>query len=110
MMAHKHCDVTVRGVRVAYIEREAEGGQNASSILPPVLLLHALLATAETLAELIAGLPAERRVVAIDLLSAGPADRAKKLDVHQESLAELIREFMDHIGLAQPVLIGHSHG
>ena len=62
-MRHQYCHVVVRGVRLAYIEREAVGGQNAS----PILLLHALLATAETLTELIAGLPPDRRIVAIDL-------------------------------------------
>ena len=93
-------DVVVNGVRLAYMEREAVKGQDA----PPILLLHALLATAETLTELIAGLSADRR------LSAQPADRAKKLDVHQASLTGLIHDFMKSIGLVQPVLIGHSHG
>jgi pimeloyl-ACP methyl ester carboxylesterase len=99
-------DLVVNGVRVAYIEREAVGGQNA----PPILLLHALLATAETLTELIAGLPVDRRVVAVDLLSARTVDRAKKLDVHQARLTGLIRDFMKSVGLVQPVVIGHSHG
>ena len=100
------CHVLVSGVRLAYLEREATGGHDAS----PILLLHALLATAETLTELIAGLPGDRRIVAIDLLSAQPADRTKTLDVHQASLAGLIRDFMEKIGLVQPVLVGHSHG
>ena len=98
--------ITVNGIRLAYIEREAITGQNA----PPILLLHALLATAETLTELIAGLPTNRRIVAIDLLSAHPVDKTKKLDVHQASLTALIHAFIQSIGLAQPVLIGHSHG
>ena len=103
-------DVVVNGVRLAYMEREAVKGQDAPPILSPILLLHALLATAETLTELIAGLSADRRIVAISLLSAQPADRAKKLDVHQASLTGLIHDFMKSIGLVQPVLIGHSHG
>ncbi len=113
---YRYCDVVYRevvvnGVRVAYMEREAVREQNnASPILPPILLLHALLATAETLTELIAGLSTDRRIVAIDLLSAQPADRAKKLDVRQASLAGLIHDFMESVGLIQPVLIGHSHG
>jgi pimeloyl-ACP methyl ester carboxylesterase len=106
MMRHQYCHVVIRGVRLAYIEREAVGGQDAS----PILLLHALLATAETLTELIAGLPPDRRIVAIDLLSAQPTDEEKKLDVHQASLTGLIHDFMKNIGLVQPVLIGHSHG
>ncbi len=109
-MRHQYCAVVVSGVRMAYMEREAVRGQDALPSLPPILLLHALLATAETLTELIAALPADRRIVAIDLLSAEWADSAKKLDVHQASLTALIHAFMKHVGLVQPVLIGHSHG
>jgi ABC-type hemin transport system substrate-binding protein len=70
-------DVIVNGVRIAYMERQAVRDHNAQAMLPPILLLHALLATAETLTELIAGLSAERRIVARDLLSAQPVDRVK---------------------------------
>ena len=105
-MRDQYRHVVVRGVRLAYIEREAAEGQNAS----PILLLHSLLATAETLTELIASLPPGHRIVAIDLLSAQPVDGKKKLDVHQANLTELIHDFMKDIGLVQPVLIGHSHG
>ncbi|WP_158792170.1 alpha/beta fold hydrolase [Granulicella sp. L60] len=109
-MRHRYLDVVVNGVRLAYMEREAVKGQNVPPILPPILLIHALLATAETLTELIAGLSADRRIVAIDLLAAQPADRTKKLDVRQASLTGLIHSFMKSIGLMQPVVIGHSHG
>jgi pimeloyl-ACP methyl ester carboxylesterase len=104
-MSPQYRHIVVSGVRVAYIEREASGRQYETSIL----LLHALLATAETLAELIAGLSTDRRVVALDLLSARSTDK-KSVDVHQASLTGLIHEFMQTIGLVQPVLIGHSHG
>ena len=99
----------VNGVRLGYLERVSVRGHDASPVLPPILLLHALLATAETLTELIAGLPADRRIVAIDLLSAQP-DRVKRLEVHQASLTELIRGLMKSVGLVRPVVIGHSHG
>ncbi|HZL28854.1 MAG TPA: alpha/beta hydrolase [Acidobacteriaceae bacterium] len=95
--------VVVGGVRLNYLERE--GGHGA-----PILLLHGLLATAETLVELIAGLPMGRRIVAIDLLSAEPVDRAKKLDVHQANLAGLVHGFVDNLELGRPFVIGHSHG
>jgi pimeloyl-ACP methyl ester carboxylesterase len=106
VMDPKYCDVVISGVRLNYIEREAVDAEIAS----PILLIHALLATAETLTELIAGLPSDRRIVAIDLLSAEPVDTAKKLDVHQASLTLLIHDFIKHIGLVQPTLVGHSHG
>ena len=109
-MSQRYRYVVVNGVRLSYVEWEAPREQLASPIFPPILLLHALLATAETLAELIAALPSDRRIVAIDLLSAQPADRAKKLDVHQASLTRLIQGFMRSMGLVQPVVVGHSHG
>jgi pimeloyl-ACP methyl ester carboxylesterase len=95
--------VVVAGVRLNYLEREGGDGT-------PILLLHALLATADSLTELIAGLPAERRIVAIDLLFMQPVDKAKKLDVHQANLAGLVHGFMESVGLVGPVVIGHSHG
>jgi pimeloyl-ACP methyl ester carboxylesterase len=98
--------VVVDSVAIHYLDRAASGGQDA----PPILLLHALLATAETLTELIAGLPAERRVVAIDLLFMQPIDKGKKLDVHQANLAGLVHGFMESVGLVRPVVVGHSHG
>ncbi len=101
-----HREVIVNGIRLTYIEREAISAPDA----PPILLLHALLATAETLTDLIAGLSPGRRIVALDLLSAQPVDRQKKLDVHQASLANLIHAFIKSIDLAHPILIGHSHG
>jgi len=110
VIRYRYRDVVVNGVRLAYMDQEAVGGQNAPPILPPILLLHALLATAETLNELVAGLSADRRIVAIDLLSAQPADRAKKLDVHQANLVALVNGFIKSVGLVQPVLVGHSHG
>jgi pimeloyl-ACP methyl ester carboxylesterase len=103
-LIQKH--VVIGAVGLDYLEREATGSHGAA----PILLLHALLATAETLTELIADLPANRRIVAIDLLSARPVDRLKSLDVHQEILAELVRGFMESVGLVQPIVIGHSHG
>ena len=102
--------VVVDAVEVPYLDRPASGEGNA----PPILLLHALLATKETLAELIAGMPADRRVVAIDLLFMHPvgsgSGRREKLDVHQANLARLVQGFMQSVGLERPVAIGHSHG
>jgi pimeloyl-ACP methyl ester carboxylesterase len=109
-MRYPYRDVVVGGVRLSYMEREAAGGRDAAPMLAPILLLHALLATAETLTELVAGLAADRRIVALDLLSARPVDGVKALDVHQASLAGLIHGFMKENGLREPLLIGHSHG
>ena len=98
--------VVVDSVDIHYLEREASGEELA----PPILLLHALLATKETLAEWMVCLPADRRIVAIDLLFMHPVDKGKMLDVHQSNLARLVRGFVQSVGLVRPVAIGHSHG
>ncbi len=102
--------VVVDSVEIPYLDRAASGEETA----PPILLLHALLATKETLTELIAGLPADRRIVAIDLLFMHPVGSRNgtrsKLDVHQSNLARLVCGFMQSVGLERPVAIGHSHG
>ena len=99
-------EVIAGGIRLQYIERPADG----PSAKKPLLLIHGLLATAETQAELIALLPADRRIVALDLLSATPVDRSHTLPVHFDSLAALVTEFAEALGIHDPVLIGHSHG
>lgn len=96
--------ITVAGVRLQYVEVAAA----SEAELPPLLVLHQLLATAESLADLIAELPADRRIVALDLLSAEPGSGA--LDMRSQSLAALVARFAGAIGLRQPVVIGHSHG
>lgn len=71
-------------------------------------MLHQLLATAETLNELIRELPSDRRIVALDLLSARP--ETGELDTRAEALAELVAGFYRAMGLENAVIIGHSYG
>ncbi len=95
--------IVVAGVRLHYLEA------GVASPLPPLVLLHQLLATAETLTGLIDHLPADRRVVALDLLSAAPVD-GSPLDTHAPALAELVTGFLRALCLPRPVLVGHSFG
>jgi pimeloyl-ACP methyl ester carboxylesterase len=98
-------EIIVEGVRLQYLDLEP----SAPSTKSPLLLLHQLLATAETFADLIRNLPTDRRIVALDLLSATPlTDEA--LTVNHETLAGLIIHFSQSIKLERPVLVGHSHG
>jgi pimeloyl-ACP methyl ester carboxylesterase len=94
----------VDGVHLNYFELTPAGPSSKS----PLLVLHQLLATAETLAPFLAKLPRERRIIALDILSAAPNSGA--LDVTQASLTKLIFSFLKTIGVDRPVLIGHSHG
>jgi pimeloyl-ACP methyl ester carboxylesterase len=98
-------EIVVAGVRLYYIE----AAPATSATLPPLVLLHQLLATAETLTELITHLPSDRRIVALDLLSAAPLDGGP-LDTHAPVLAELVTGFLRALTLERPVLIGHSFG
>jgi pimeloyl-ACP methyl ester carboxylesterase len=94
----------VEGVHLNYFELTPTVPSSKS----PLLVLHQLLATAETLAPLLAQLPSDRRIIALDILSATPD--SGPLNVTQAALTELIRHFLQTIGLNRPVLIGHSHG
>ncbi len=96
--------ITVAGVRLRYLEVESA----TPSVHPPLLVLHQLLATAESLTELIVRLPGDRRIVALDLLSAQP--ESGELDMRSQSLAVLVANFAEALGLHEPVVIGHSHG
>jgi pimeloyl-ACP methyl ester carboxylesterase len=99
-------EVVAAGIRLQYIERLPD----APSTKAPVLLLHGLLATVEAEAVLISLLPNDRRIVAIDLLSATPVDPGESLPVHFDSLATLISAFAHEVGVQNPILLGHSHG
>jgi len=96
-------EVVAAGVRVSYVEREAEGGK------APLVLLHGLVASAACLTELMAELPADRRVVALNLLAAERVDGGE-LDVSIAGLAAVVVAFLEAAGLGRVVLVGHSHG
>jgi pimeloyl-ACP methyl ester carboxylesterase len=96
--------LTVAGVLLHYIEFSS--GSPATD--PPLLVLHQLLATAETLTGIIQHLPADRRIIALDILSAQPS--FGPLDLRSELLANLIQQFLATVGMHRPIVIGHSHG
>jgi pimeloyl-ACP methyl ester carboxylesterase len=112
--------ITVAGVRLMYMDVGARTPSGGSPLLDqaPLLLLHGLLATAETLSVLIRNLPQDRRIVALDVLSAAPVDgplegnqpKGDKLNTRAEALADLVGEFAKRLGLERAVVIGHSHG
>jgi|GEM_PF-2507815 len=108
--------IAVAGVQLHYYESQPA----EPSAKPPLLLLHSLLATAETFAALTRNLPRDRRIVALDLLSAMPLTAApletappaakEPLAVNCASLTELIHQFAHAVALQRPVLVGHSLG
>lgn len=98
--------IDIGGIRLDYVER----GETIESSKAPLLLLHGLIASAETLALSLAGLPDDRRIVALDLLTAGTIIPGDPMDLRFASLADLIARFAAEVGLERPILLGHSHG
>ena len=99
-------EVVVRGIHLSYLEREPA----SKPAKAPILLLHGLIATAESFAHFIPFLPADRRIVAVDLLTAHTIDPESLFDVSFSGFASLIVDFSAAIGLDHPILLGHSHG
>jgi magnesium chelatase accessory protein len=99
-------EVSVDGVRLTLLEREANGGAERA----PMVLLHGVAASAWTLERLIAELPLERRVVALNLPGSELPDSAKLSDVSLSGLARQVRDCAKVLGLERPVVLGHSHG
>lgn len=79
-----------------------------STLLPPVVLVPALLTTTSALGE-IADRASDRRVVVLDLRSHGGSDDAS-VDVSLDDLAGDVLGVMDRLGIARAVLGGLSLG
>jgi pimeloyl-ACP methyl ester carboxylesterase len=77
---------------------------------PAIVLLHGLVAEADTFRRLMRLLPSDRRILAVDMPGAGYSERPTTADVTFTGLAELVREAFAALQLHQPVLLGHSHG
>jgi len=56
-------NIVVDGVQLSYLERDA----NSHSGKAPLLLMHGLIASADTFGALLRELPQDRRIVALDL-------------------------------------------
>lgn len=95
-------EVSVGGVRFSYLERAAAEKRSK----PAIVLLHGLIASAATFEPLVAELPPDRRVVALDL----PVRTDRASGVSFAALAELITRFCSAVQVTRPVLLGHSHG
>jgi pimeloyl-ACP methyl ester carboxylesterase len=98
-------EILVDGVRLGFLEREASGVG-----LAPIVLLHGIAASAWTLEALIAELPCERRVVALNLPGSEMGGSAELSDVSLRGLAWQVRDCARMMGLERPVVLGHSHG
>lgn len=99
-------EICVDGVRLKILEREASGGMAQT----PMVLLHGVAASAWTLQALIAELPPERRLIALNLPGSELPDNKQLSDVSLRGLAQQVRDCARMMGVSTPVVLGHSHG
>ena len=95
--------VTVRGVRLHYIER-GEG--------PPVVLLHGNVVTAEDFrtSRVLELLARRHRVIAFDRPGFGYSDRPHGSAWSARAQADLLKEAFDVVDIKRPIVLGHSWG
>ena len=96
--------VTVAGLSLSFLDRPGDDTKAA------IVLLHGLIAEAEVFRKLIAELPIDRRIVALDLPGAGYSERPLTADVGFAGVAALVEEAIRTLGLHRPIVLGHSHG
>lgn len=99
------------GRRLSYLEK----GERAAGE-PSLVLIHGLMGTAATFLPLLAEIPEERHVIALDLPGAGGSERDPAKAGDSKSAASLaavtesVVNALDALELERPVLVGHSHG
>ncbi|MFY0676753.1 MAG: alpha/beta hydrolase [Neptuniibacter sp.] len=76
----------------------------------PVVLLHGLRGFAETWESLANALGEEYCCFALDQRGRGESDWGEALDYHTDSYVSDLTAFVDHLGLSEFMLIGHSLG
>jgi len=98
-------NLTLDGIRLAYLERGAQTpGQ------PSLILLHGLMGCADTMVLLIHALRPEIHVIALDFPGSGQSERRSDIVPTLAANAILTARFMQTLGLDRPCLLGHSHG
>ncbi len=105
-------ELTVRGVRLSCIERETVRRQSRTPIpgAPSILMLHGLVAGGDCFRMLANELPANLRVVSLDLPGGGYSDRLPTADITFEAIAQLVAGAIRALGMDRPILLGHSYG
>jgi pimeloyl-ACP methyl ester carboxylesterase len=77
---------------------------------PSLVLLHGLIATAETFHPLMDRFGADRHVIALDFPANGFSERRPDGLASMTAIAQWLTAVLDYLNLDRPVLIGHSHG
>lgn len=96
--------ITVDGVRLHYTD---SGGDGA-----PVVLIHGNGVTSEDwrISGVLQALTRRYRVITFDRPGFGFSDRPRSTIWTAQAQADLIKKALDHLGVSQPVVVGHSFG
>jgi pimeloyl-ACP methyl ester carboxylesterase len=97
--------VEAGGRRLSYLEKGIRGDGE-----PSLVLIHGLMGTAATFLPLLAEIPEQQHVIALDLPGAGGSERDPKMGASLAAAAGSVIKALDALDLRVPVLIGHSHG
>ncbi|MFN8632220.1 MAG: alpha/beta fold hydrolase [Chloroflexota bacterium] len=100
--ANRVKSTVVDGLRVVYREDGPPDG-------PPVIVLHGWGASKEAVASIQACLRMTHRTIALDLPGFGESD-PPPVAWGSEEYAELVRGFMQALGIERASVVGHSHG
>lgn len=98
-------NVQAGGRRLSYLEK----GHPAAGE-PSLVLIHGLMGTAATFLPLLAEINDGRHVIALDLPGAGGSERDPRMGASLAACSESVVKALDAVGLARPVVVGHSHG
>jgi pimeloyl-ACP methyl ester carboxylesterase len=98
----KNNQVTLHGHRIWY----RSAGEPGS---PVVLLIHGITSSSATWEPVIPALAEQAYVIAPDLLGHGDSDKPRA-DYSLGSLASMLRDLLEHLGIERATIVGHSLG
>jgi pimeloyl-ACP methyl ester carboxylesterase len=105
--------ITVDGVRLHYVERgPSENGPAEQDGRPAIVLLHGLgsMTRDMTVSGILDALAADHRVIAFDRPGFGYSERPRNRVWTPAAQAALLRKALDRLGVARPLIVGHSWG
>lgn len=94
--------VRVGPYRVHYYHSDGDG--------PPLVMVHGVASRAADAAPLYRALSRTHRIYALDLVGYGQSDRPRDADYSVRMQADVVRGFMDALGLRQADMVGISMG
>lgn len=94
--------VTLHGHQISYRERGEPGR-------PVVLLIHGITSSSATWDPVLPDLAKNLHVIAPDLLGHGESDKPRA-DYSLGSLASMLRDLLEHLGIERVTVVGHSLG